>query len=537
MDATPAITHQSPARTYVDFERAQVPDSGYVTQSTLLDSKPPEPFPPKSTAVENKPCSDLFGLFGLFGPTDLADLTEFDKSVDDHTLSRFRLVQAQVEKPLLDYICRKTPRRRDRPIALRLMVLGWNEDTAKPCIVVFCPEEQCKRVRKFFDKSHVMALCQPEDDTVPSFNVFVRGRAPETKHGDEDVDIFIPIVGGREGCTFGGILSTVSRDGERRLYGLTVGHVLLDDSDNDLALDDWDLQLSDSESEDEPEDDIEPGPEEIESLPAMDNSQLASEGSHGPFASWASSKMSKIGCIAKDSLAQIATPNMMGKDAGGYNDWALIEMGQHKPNRIRPRKLPNGEIQGEDIGSGDLLMPATPPCSSGKRQSVTLLSGSGGLKRGYLSPLPSRLLLGPGHAFVDTLILNLDDDQQIQDGDSGSWVVNEGTLEVYGYVVAADSFGGGYVIPLLEAFRSISASLRLFSVRLAITADMAAVKLEGDRSAADGLPSPFQEVEQHDERANVSRDIFEILSAQNSKPPTAKWQPDSGYSSMDKYAP
>lgn len=214
-------------------------------------------------------------------------------------------------------------------------------------------------------------------------------------------------------CTLGGIISTVSRDGERRLYGLTVGHVLLDDSDNDLALDDWDLQLSDSESEDEPDDDIEPGPEETESLPAMDNSQLASEGNHGPFASWSSSKMSKIGCIAKDSLAQIATPNMMGEDAGGYYDWALIEMKQHKPNRIRPRKLPNGEIQGEDIGSGDLLMPTTPPCSSGKRQSVTLLSGSGGLKRGYLSPLPSRLLLGPGHAFVDTLILNLDDDQRM----------------------------------------------------------------------------------------------------------------------------
>ncbi|RSL51317.1 hypothetical protein CEP53_008473 [Fusarium sp. AF-6] len=552
-DKVPPILPESQTPSYVDVERAQVPDSGYVTQSTSLDSKPAEPFPSKRHI-------GLFeGLFGLNVPpdlADLADLAEFDKAVDDHTLSRFHLVQSQIEKPLLDYVRRKTPRKRYRPIALRLMVLGRNQDDAKPCIVVFCPEEQCKRVRKFFDKSHVMALCRPKEGTEPSFDVFVRGRAPETKHGDEDVDIFIPIVGGREGytdetycgapiivqgdsstarrCTFGGIISTASRDGEIRLYGLTVGHVLLDDSDNDLALDDWDFQFSDSESEDEPDEVIEPKPEETESLPGMDDSQLASEGNHGPFASWASSTMSKIGYIAKDSLTQIATPNMMGEDAGGYYDWALIEMKQLKPNLIRPRKLPNGEIRGKDIGSGDLLMPTTPPCSNGKRQSVTLLSGSGGLKQGSLSPLPSRLLLGPGNAFVDTLILNLDDDQEIQDGDSGSWVVNEVTLEVYGYVVAADSFGGGYVIPLLEAFRSIGASLGSFSVRLAITADMAAVKLEGDPYAACGLPSPFQEAEQHDEQANVSLNIFKILIAQKSNPPTRVWQPDSGYSSMDK---
>ncbi|RMJ16791.1 hypothetical protein CDV36_003557 [Fusarium kuroshium] len=213
----------------------------------------------------------------------------------------------------------------------------------------------------------------------------------------------------------------------------------------------------------------------------MENSQSAWEGKNSPFSPWPWFMMGKVG-----SLAQKNTHNTTGEDAGGYYDWALIEMEQLKPNRIRPRKLSNGEIQGKDIASGDLLMPTTPPCSNGKRQPVTLLSGSGGLKRGSPSPLPSRLLLGPGNTFVDTLILNLDDGQEIQDGDSGSWVVNEVTLEVYGYVVVADSFGGGYIIPLLEAFRSIAASLGSFSVRLATTADMAAVKLEDDRSAAYG---------------------------------------------------
>lgn len=56
-------------------------------------------------------------------------------------------------------------------------------------------------------------------------------------------------------------------------------------------------------------------------------------------------------------------------------------------------------------------------------------------------------------------------------------MVNEATLEVYGYVVAADSFQGGYIIPLYDAFRSIAASLGLRSVGLATTVDMATAKL------------------------------------------------------------
>ncbi|KAH7268505.1 hypothetical protein B0J15DRAFT_486757 [Fusarium solani] len=561
MDAAPAITRLSRTRKYYDVREAQPLDSGYVTQSTSPDSKLAESFPLKSaSAVESKARPVPLAL------PPLTDLAEFDKSVDDNTLSRFRHVHTQIEKPLLAYIRSKIPGRRYRPIALRLMILGRNEDDAKPCIVAFCPEEQSKRVRKFFDKTSVTALCRPDDETVPSFNVFVLGRALETKHADEDIDIFIPIVAGREGytddtycgapilirkpsamerrCTFGGIIRTMSWDGDIKLYGLTVGHVLWGDSDNDLVvgttkdgaepLDNSELQLSDSESEDEPDEVTQIEPEETESLPAISNSQLASAGNDDTPASWASPELGKIGCISEDSLhTRIATPNTMGEDAGRYYDWALIEMEQHKPNRIRPRKLSNGETQGKDVRSGDLLMPVKSPCSNGKRQSVTLLSGSEGLKRGSLSPLPSRLLIGPGNVFVDTLVLNLDHDQQIQDGDSGSWVVNEGTLEVYGYVVAADSFGGGHVISLLDAFKSIGASLGLRSVGLATTVDMATAKLSGDRSAAGRSPSPFGAAEQR-RHVGWARPLLvndDILRVHGSATSRSECRPDSGYSS------
>lgn len=57
-------------------------------------------------------------------------------------------------------------------------------------------------------------------------------------------------------------------------------------------------------------------------------------------------------------------------------------------------------------------------------------------------------------------------------------MVNETTLEVYGYVVASDAFGRGYIIPLAEAFQNITDKLGCQYVNLATTIDMASDKLE-----------------------------------------------------------
>ena len=43
----------------------------------------------------------------------------------------------------------------------------------------------------------------------------------------------------------------------------------------------------------------------------------------------------------------------------------------------------------------------------------------------------------------------------ISEGDSGSWVIDSETLEVYGHVVAVDALGGCYVIPLLDVFADV----------------------------------------------------------------------------------
>lgn len=56
-------------------------------------------------------------------------------------------------------------------------------------------------------------------------------------------------------------------------------------------------------------------------------------------------------------------------------------------------------------------------------------------------------------------------------------MINETTLEVYGYVVAADDCGGGYVIPILDAFREIKTTLGVEFIGLANTADMVSYQL------------------------------------------------------------
>ncbi|KAF3075898.1 hypothetical protein CFAM422_001630 [Trichoderma lentiforme] len=499
-------------------------DSGYGTQFPSPNDKP---YGDESTQNLTVPSA----------PTPIPGFAEFDKSVDNATLSRFRHVHSILENPLLKYI-RSTIRKKNCPISIRLMVLGRSEDDAKPCIVVLCPEQQAKKVRKFFDKKSVRALRSPEDGQ-PSFEVFVVGQEPETKQADGDndfdmpppetkqapgdIDVLIPIMGKSKGytnetycgapiiirqasevdrrCTFGGVIKAVWPNGEMELYGITVGHILLNDLEDDLTAstesdqsrrsDNWEFELSDSDSEDESCDSVkeeddesfnsvkEEQDDEAKPLCLMDEPQLALPDASS---SWAADELSKIGSILKDlPRSQSAATDTKNDEPEVYYDWALIDMISYKPNLIRPRKMSHDEAQEGGVFSSrdhELVISASPSRNYGKRQPVVLVSGSEGLKRGSLSALPSRLLLGPGKVFVDALILNLDSNKQILDGDSGSWVVNEKTLEVYGYVVAADAFGGGYIIPLAEAFQNITDKLGCQFVNLATTMDMASDKLE-----------------------------------------------------------
>jgi hypothetical protein len=54
----------------------------------------------------------------------------------------------------------------------------------------------------------------------------------------------------------------------------------------------------------------------------------------------------------------------------------------------------------------------------------------------------------------------------LKPGDSGAWVVDDITDEVYGQVVASDVFGGAYVVPINDIFEDIKVRLSLETVGL-----------------------------------------------------------------------
>lgn len=42
------------------------------------------------------------------------------------------------------------------------------------------------------------------------------------------------------------------------------------------------------------------------------------------------------------------------------------------------------------------------------------------------------------------------------DGDSGSWVVDSSTYQVYGHLIASDALGGGYVVPFHDSLEEMT---------------------------------------------------------------------------------
>ncbi|KAH8649062.1 hypothetical protein BX600DRAFT_474459 [Xylariales sp. PMI_506] len=420
-------------------------DSGYFTQTPTPDRNSKQSSRSSSNAVDRLTTQTRV-LRSSTNP--LQELSEFDIQVDAATISRFSNIQPQIERALLKYV-HKTPGK-FRAMAIRLMVLGASAAQAKPHIVVLVAEEQYKRARKFFDKSSVQSLVRPRDETLPSFEVLIYARPPEQKQAEHDnIDVLIPMINGDLGfttetfcgapiiirhlsgaekrATFGGIIKVVDQHGNLKLYGLTAGHVVGDSDDyvsvqssSDMNPRDDDLVLSDSEPESESESDTDCDVDELENL-----SNKSSKQSHDAATSWdqgdkvlmfqdsntawSSVELRSMGMISKDSPQMHDQSDEQTPDVQAYLDWALIDMSTYKPNHLRPRARGfDDSTNPVQSTSGDLVKPLSKSSYKGVRRSVVVISGSEGPKRGTISALPSRILLGPGKEFVDTLVVNLD---------------------------------------------------------------------------------------------------------------------------------
>ncbi|KAJ4865690.1 rad4 transglutaminase-like domain-containing protein [Trichoderma breve] len=459
-------------------------------------------------------------------PTE-KNLFLFKREAVPATIARFNEIVPEIERLLVKYI--RTANKLFsssapyRPMSIRYLVLGKSEADAKDCLVVFCPPSQYKRVKRFFDKHRaVKSLCAPPDLSAPSFRPVVKDLAPQLtvlQSGEEaqestdskfsretpsptSIEVhcsstppsdktlcgtpirFINHAGEARNGTLGGIIKLAQSDGFE-LYGLTAGHGLLDwedpllptsDSgsmdDDDSSIDDDMKELLELETSDGSI--SSPEPEAADSSPSHPEPKLEVKLSD----TWAFEHSQKLGNV-------LPRPKHYTKASGQYLDWALIEIdaSKHKPNYHPSLKSKNLEL----VTAQKKLTPAA------LGQPAIMIGGSQGCISSTLSSLPARLMLGHGQSFVDAYTLSLQD-HTVCIGDSGSWVIDPLTYEVFGHIVATDMLGDAYVIPLQNIFEDIRTWHDAQSVNLPTAPDFGATLLSiGTEHQPSAAPAYSQE--------------------------------------------
>lgn len=353
-------------------------------------------------------------------------------------------------------------------ISMKLRYRGETDTEAQLFIVVQCERRIIKKVKKFFDNADVketlgsdfrmhfidsalMRLFSPEAATVSTFPGSIKGTTCGTA-------IEINLNGFSTRATLGGIIK-VEIDERPELYALTAGHPL-----SRLRKDDSSGYSSDS---------------------SVGSSSEASKDSenYGPFRLPESEGVhSSAVYIASEQKFQIGTVMTSSFDSSkptGNHDWALIKIIPRywEPNFFYPPSTGSGSEKGKQVLVGidnseyqqenhdhktELRISAdTNPLT----QPAAVMTYRG-IQRGTLSSNHSTLFISPSNGFVETLDFLPASDSSLMLGDSGSWVINEMTGEVYGHVVAVDGLGEAHVMPIHPTLRNIKSQLMATKVDL-----------------------------------------------------------------------
>lgn len=488
LDSKPRISPSTPHMT-VDT-RKQFLDSGYASIS--------------STQTQNNCVPGLSRRPGQIPFIRQLGLYISNKTMEAETKRRFLEVQKEVEKMLLEFMRKLiSAPGTHRPIAIRPMMLSQTDiDTdAKPYMVVICPENIKRKVQGFFDDSLVKSLCDTGDDETPSFKTLVVGHALRLRASKSDINVLcdnmngfhdgaetfcgMPIrlcdeLGHSRNATFGGVIKIKSTDGKFHLYGITAGHLI---QNHQVAMDEeyscmeilssnalMDLHLSEGltgVSEDQYNTKSLTSSNNIYQ-PDLDNGFFLNE--------------VYLGTVL-DTEGRNALVNPEQSQPSPCLDWALFELNTFRPNRLA--------VNGREQSGGDLRLPSSATDHSKEEVFVSMLCACEEIKRGVLSTMRARVLLDPGDSFTDAYMLSLENRNGkskisllaksnansnglhlVSDGDSGSWVVDELRLEVYGHVVADDIFGDAYVIPMTEILADIQRCFGAESVDLPTGVDI-----------------------------------------------------------------
>ncbi|EAW17099.1 uncharacterized protein NFIA_004570 [Aspergillus fischeri NRRL 181] len=334
--------------------------------------------------------------------------------------------------------------------------MGHSESTVELYIVVQCDKTVSKKVKDFFAQEHVAR------DLGTDFRLHVVEEALTRFAASNDIRAFgnfrlrntlcgvkvqLSLSGMSRTATIGGLIMVTTT--KETLFGITAGHPL-------------------SELREQIEEPLTPpdesgtddgfGDHESETLPETGGE----ESLHGDSADEHGLRVD-LGRVTHDSF-------LSGMTTGGNHDWALIELKHENwlPNRLDAPS--NSETAGKTIVQrerrGDVVDLFCPEQQSNFSVQPAVAITCRGIQRGTLTQNNSSVLMYPGKAFVETLEFTPDSNSALGFGDSGCWVVNELTGEVYGHIVSMDAFGEAYVMPIQGMLSDIQVHLQAEKVNL-----------------------------------------------------------------------
>ncbi|KAK6602332.1 hypothetical protein H4I95_07434 [Botrytis cinerea] len=363
-------------------------------------------------------------------------------------------------------------------INYELRLCGSNPANAVASVIIFCAEALFKCLSSLLGNKHIRRQyqltipslldklqftpskprLQVSAPTVVPFNiVYWRARTTPTQRRSAEEQVvtsnhsFLTMCGslvkyGDRTSTLGILISM-----ESKLYGLTVDHLFKNQRGEEQPTIENEPEVlpDEDDSEDsEPEwpwiDDVKY--EDIENVEwVSDIESVSSEGSHakltidhGPTEHYGES----VNGHKADPLSEIDTTT-------AYLDWALIEFDDGYYER------PNALFSQDDPAKPKFLetLSAAPKTSEVK---IFMISGVSGTRKGVLLSSSSYIGGKPSEDLCQAWNVILSDSSGVIDGDCGSLVVDQETLEVYGHVVASNPLGEAYVVPLRNTFHQIS---------------------------------------------------------------------------------
>src|ERR1700744_5470240 len=123
----------------------------------------------------------------------VTSLKPFDKEIPEATRHRFNDLKELFDKPILQYLTLNRPKCQiNYSISMKLMVLGENEVSAKPWVVVLCDASIYKYVKRFFNQPLVRQEFQSRETEpdLPSLKVVVCNKPPRRIAATGSVEIF-----------------------------------------------------------------------------------------------------------------------------------------------------------------------------------------------------------------------------------------------------------------------------------------------------------------------------------------------------------